>query len=365
MYHFLASFSLIDKEDPEKNPRAQYKLVLSKTMLFIPSDDPNTSLALRGELTIALAFECIAAVKDQLWLQIPQGGSLLSESLPTYQLSVDLTRMCPFMCSSNELDGRSLNYISRRKIVEPVSLSFDRREFMQLDKVSNKFTTSGQTSFKGDKVFVTISYQDIMYLSKAFVYNMKMLEKEYFARLIYFNELKGKGRNVSEIVAEDSKDESSLFLASKRNTTVFLGEDTSRIESRGLTDRSRSEYFAPLRPNEENIWQVVSEAMSAVDQLKKASRAVAKYKEKASIYARKNKTPVLTRKFSEYPVSEHGGNRSLKGSSSFNRSTGNLERGNIGDADGPVYERVVDTKSIVFDSLKIVLLPFHTTTISC
>ncbi len=350
-------------------------------MLFIPSEDPNVSLALRGELTIALGYECIAAVKDSLLKNLeqalaqPQGdfgasSNMLADSSPVYRLSVDIGRMCPFMCSTNELDGRSLDYISRRKIVEPVSMAFSTREFMQLDRRTREFRTFSETTFKGEKVFVSISYQDVMYLSRAFVYNMRMLDKEYFARLIHFNELKGRGRTASEMPEGEpfATKRVTVPLAANRSS-AFLS--SSRLASVSV-ERPRAEYL-PLHPEEENIWQVVAKAMSAVDQLRKASEAVAKYKQKAATYARKSKQPVSQKKQSTDAAGGMGAGRNkgrpkeLKRMGTARvgmRHDGSAEKevsGSHGEI-AVVYGKAPNIKAIEFESVKIVSASLYDST---
>ncbi len=376
---------LLDNDDPEKYPRSRYELALNKTMLLFPSEDPATTLAFRGEVGIEMLMECVSSIKDEMMhsfeqaLAQPQGGDAgggLSDPQVTYRLAFKLNSMYPFMCNTTELDGRRMEYISKRKIMEPVTLSFETREFLQLDRGSKAYKASGDTSFKGEQVFLSISYQDIMHLSKAFVYNMKMLEREYFTRLIYFNKLKSKGMEISDI-AEEGKEESGVLMM-KRTPSKGPEDEKAREKTNeemkffGAMERAHSEYI-PMAQTDDDIWQVVSDAMQSMEQLQKASKAMYQYKQKASVYAMKHtKTSVSRIKSTDSLHSKSSGKKVasalldeklLKTVNDDLVAPEFLERGsmNSGTYKEPtsvtVYERISDTKAFGFESFKIV--PSH------
>ena len=353
---------------------------MKNTMMLIPSEDPTTSFAIRGEVEIELLMESIATIKDELMhnLEQPPAGDLSAgpDSLVTYSLAFKLNNMYPFMCNTTELDGRRLEQISKRKVMEPLTLEFSTKELMQLDRLTKAYKALGETSFKGDKVFLSTSYQDIMYLSKAFVYNMKTLEREYFSKLIYFNKLKSRGLEISDIAEEGKEDSGVLFL--KRTPSRGMEEEKSRTEEKqdemrflgANLERSHSEYV-PVIQGDDNIWQVVSEAMKSMEQLKKASKAMSQYKEKASMYAMKNtKMSVSQVKSTDSMKSKSSGkrvamallderllktvNEDAAGPEMFERGSQNSGTFKEPSSGVAAYERVSDVKSITFESFKIV-----------
>lgn len=341
----------IDIEDPEKKPKAVYKLVLSDTLFLLPSEDVNNTLVLKGELTIDYLSECISRVKGELSsssLQLNQSSNF-SETREISSLAVSLDEMYPFMCDARDLDGRPLKSVGKRKILEPLTMRFSTKDFMQFDKLDKSFKVFGDVVFEGKEVFITISYQDIVNLANAFIYNMKMLEKEYFARMIRLSKVKAK--SVTRTVIEEEYNE------------VVADADSS---FRSLMDDPNSAYMTSSM--EDTIITVLGKAMKAMDQLKKASDEVAQYKDRATQYARKSALP--DRKMTDVrlnPDPRYSGflevprqsnaprDESLTIRSFYKDSVQNASGRSFAERDSEImYERLHDSMQLYFESIKIV-----------
>jgi len=358
----------------------------------LPSENPSSTLALRGEVSIEYFVECVNNIKDELIKNAemadhqPEQAGALAESLETYGMTIKIDDMFPFMCDARDLDGRSIRLVNKRRILEPLSLKLSTKDNMLYDRNSKTFKTFGNTLFEGKQMFITISYQDIINIANAFIYNMRMLEHEYFNRLIQFNKMKSRGIAFSEI--EELKEETSgILLPTKINSPKSQPKDSLKIPSTSLNldsdflaglklEKSHSDYTY-ARSNsmpEENITTVLSNAMQAMEQLKKASKAMKMYKEKAAEYTRKSqkslssfgksndsktniRTYVENRK-SNILVEENKTSLALPKMDDSGHSSNKLsfiDHENSGpNASIVTYERIYDNTRMVFESIKLV-----------
>ena len=279
----------------------------------------------------------------------------------TYSFLINLKEMHAFTCNIRDLDNKPMNQISKRTIVEHFDLQYCVKDSMVGEfvkglfsqKNSGYFKTMGETVFLGESVFMTVSYQDIIYLAKAFVYNMKMLEQEYFERLLFINKMKADKYKI-HIIQEEYKDDSFILNESPRRGRVV--KQFSFKEDKKKKD---SYYVSSKSAKEENIITVLSSAMKAKEQLIKASKAVRKYKKMAADYARKN----------SFGVSDNSWNNlrsivssrsiiikgALSGSMTVRASGWANKQPSYTDSAVEGYPRLRDETNIAFKSFKIVI----------
>lgn len=305
-----------------------------------------------------------ALLEKQFFQQKSQAGPIL-----TYSFLMSLKEMHAFTCNIRDLDNKPMSQISKRTIVEHFDLQYCVKDYMVgefikglfLQKNVGHFKTMGETVFLGESVFMTVSYQDIIYLAKAFVYNMKMLEQEYFERLLFINKMKADKYKIN-IIQEEYKDDSFVFNESPRRGRVV--KKFSFKEDKKSKNKKRMSYyvFSSKSAKEENIITVLSNAMKAKDQLKKASKAVGQYKKMAADYARKTSfvgpnDPGNNIRFRESTKNimhriTNSGSLTVRGNSKL-PTFGNKQSS---DSENQVedYPRLRDETNIAFKSFKIV-----------
>ena len=327
-------------------------MVLSDTLFLLPSEDINNTLVLKGELVINYLSECIAHVKNELDnLLAPQFNlSMLSESREINSIVIRLDGMYPFICDARDLDGRILKSVKKRKILEPLSMKFSTKDYLQFDKLEKTFKIFSDISFEGKEAFFTISYQDIVSLANAFIYNMKMLEKEYFARMMKLNKV--KARNPGRVIEEEFD---------------YLISLNSDIENSFGSQIRSSAYMSSSM--DDTIIIVLNKAIKAMEQLKKASDEVTQYKNRAAQY--KRKTFSSERRITDikaFPNLRHSGfldvNRPKEDfltPRSFikERNVPSMSSRDYFEKDSElVYERLHSTTQLYFESIKIVFFKY-------
>jgi hypothetical protein len=275
--------------------------------------------------------------------------SVSSESREINSIVISLDEMYPFMCDSRDLDGRILKSVRKRKILEPLSMKFSTKEYLQYDKLEKTFKIFSDVLFEGKEAFFTISYQDIVSLANAFIFNMKMLEKEYFTRMMKLNKVKAK--NIGRIIEEDFTED-----------LIFPNSD---IEHSFRSQVKNSAYMSSSM--DDTIIIVLNKAIKAMEQLKKASDEVTQYKNRAAQYGRK--TLLSERKMTNaraFPDLRYSGFLDVnkpKDESFVLRSF--IKEGNIAsiisrdyiEKDSELmYERLHSTIQLHFESIKIVFV---------
>lgn len=279
----------VDIDDIEKYPKSDYKLRLIDCLLLLPSENPSSTLILRGNYHIDYFTECVSRVKDELLRTCESSKrskdkanegkadeKKVDEGAETYGMSLELKDVHTFFCNVDGVNGQSIERVQKRKLLKPLNLLFSMKDYMCFDTEKKAFKTYGTTKFKGKELFMTISYQDIVNIANAFVYNMQMLDKEYFGKLTKFHKLRSQGLEISAI--EELKDE-CMSMQSPAN------RNQSRIEAFELVlEKAKSEYTYQGTIPEDNIFTVLGKAFEELEQLGKASKAMSHYKSKAVEY---------------------------------------------------------------------------------
>ena len=238
---------MIDISDPDYKPRYLYNVIFDDSAIILPSEDITDVMALRGQFSITLLFEKISSIKVELFkkahcsgsylpsddsrrsnvmitsktgemtaqvlpslvlnkggkpssnqpagfnnpqrLSVPQRSNttrtLIDYALPKYELKIEAKDICGFMCNLKELDGRSFSYMKKRKILEPLTIKFISREMIQIEThKENFYKVFWENKLLAEQAVLTVTYQDAMYFTKALIYNLKVMESEFYQRTI-------------------------------------------------------------------------------------------------------------------------------------------------------------------------------------
>ena len=299
---------------------------LLNNLLLLPSENPSSTLILKGDYFVDYSTECLSRVKEKLFEDCKSAKYNKDENIAeTYGMTLELKDVHTFLC---HVDDQNNERAPKRKLLRPLNLSFVMRNYICFNADKNIFSTYGVTRFRGREIFMTVSYQDIVNIASAFVYNMKMIEEKYFAKLTKFRNLKGQGLEISAI--EELKDEYSSPDLQEANPFELVLE------------KSASQVGVP----EDNIFTVLQKAFKAMEQLGKASKAMSKYKSKVLEYTQTGVKSV----FKSSTMSMH------KMLESKNDLLEELKDNHIQDLTiiNTVYEKLHDKSEMSFTCLKIV-----------
>ena len=318
-------------------------------ILLFPTKNIQSTLILRGDFFVKYFYACISNVKDYLINLKNEDKSNNREEL-TYYLGLNLKEINTYICNADDLNDKTMKNIHKRSILKPLSLQFETKEFMSY--VDGEFKLSGGMDFKGTEIFLTISYQDIVNIANAFVYNMKMLDKEYFEKINSLNKLK----NQWSIIEEDK----SNYINSQYINSEFIPFEQAPENLR------KSEIYQPLAADAK-IFTVLDEAMKVMDRLGKASKDMKKYKMRAMEYTQmgsksSQKSNELQRQSRIYSHI-HEEFKAINSKDFQTRISGRFASASnpqemVKPNDSKVYERLKDTSEMKFDSIKMVVFPY-------
>jgi len=224
-----------------------FNVRLSEVILMLPSDNMESTLAIKCELLVDYKKECIANVKSEL-LKDVKTIQYESEALETSSLFFKLNEMCLFMCDARAINERGSKSIKKRKIFEISSMKLMMRTLMEFNKLTKVFSTSNTITLYGKEVFIIISYKDVVSLTNSLTHNIIMLDREYSSHI------------------------------GEHDEGIF-----TRLDSNGALNRfPRQGEYIP-RHRDDNIENVVKRMSEAVNYIKKTLKDLAQYKLKTIV----------------------------------------------------------------------------------
>ena len=274
------------------------------------------------------------------------GSERHSHKIEIYSMKADIEKLYPFMCKIAELDGRSMKYITKRKIMEAIDCKYQTKTYLMLSSVPEReslehidkeqskkynFTSTHENIIISENpILFTFSYQDIVYLLRAFAYNMQKVEQEYFSRLLRVEKMKHKKGTLefSEILEEPEKSGYEMMNTAKApsvaNLEKSIPENANQIvlplpleksPSKESNQLGESSSKPSMKTAVEEISQLLQSVQNSLELISQTSKALTKLKATAIERRRRRGTSM------NESYSMHG---SLVKSGSDSAGSGNL-----------------------------------------